>query len=90
MDNAFRAQVNSTPVTGTTGSVANPYQGRAHFRIYATTLCYLSWTGAATTNDLPIAAGLPELFLAQGGDTIYINNPSSGTVSTVILRSARW
>jgi len=21
------------------------------------------------------------LFLAQGGDTIYINNPSSGTVS---------
>ena len=81
MDNAFRAQVNSTPVTGTTGTVANPYQGRANFRIYSTQLCYLSWTGAASTNDLPIAAGLPELFLAQGGDTIYINNPASGTVS---------
>lgn len=80
MDNAFRAQVNSTPITATTGSVDNPYQGRANFRIYSTQLCYLSWTGAATTNDLPIAAGLPELFLAQGCDTIYINNPSSGTV----------
>jgi len=37
-------------------------------------------TGAATTNDMPLYANAPELFLVQNNDILYFSNPSAGSV----------
>jgi len=76
----FRPQINSSPQSATSFTVSNPTGQSATVRIATTAVCYLSMTGAATTNDMPLYANAPELFLVQNNDILYFSNPSAGSV----------
>lgn len=71
----------SVAYTGTAGTIANPVGSQTYaVRIIVTTASYIAFGGGptATTSDIYMPAGLPEVFIINPGEKVSAVQVSAG------------